>query len=350
MKDPIKANTRPLILPVALSLAATFLTIGGAFAAPTFITQPVAVAVTQGGQAVFSVCATGTGTLTYQWMKDGSPIGGATSAAQVVNPVQYSDAGNYTVSVTDSGGTTAISAAWLSVNAPLAGTVDFGFFTNNTVNSSVLAMAVQTDGKVLISGNFTVVNGMARSYLARLNSDGSTDYSFGNGMVYPTPRSLAVQSDGKVLIGGTFATVNGVARRNIARLNSDGLANWQEYVAGTDPTNTASRLVITAIGPALGTNYTETVRFLAATNRVIHGELRSWPDRWVTQRVYEVVGSSVTWPSVTGRVYSVEVSTNLLNWTALEGATDLPGRSPDNTFTDRLPSNVKFYRVKVRLP
>jgi hypothetical protein len=58
----------------------------------------------------------------------------------------------------------------------------------------------------------------------------------------------------------------------------------------------------------------------------------------------------VTWPGVTGRVYSLEVSTNLLNWTALEGATDLPGRSPNNTFTDRLPSNVKFYRVKVRLP
>jgi hypothetical protein len=139
-------------------------------------------------------------------------------------------------------------------------------------------------------------------------------------------------------------------QRSLGDADHDGLANWQEYVAGTDPTNTASRLVITAIAPALGTNYTETVVFRPATNIVIRGVTCSWEDHWATQRVYEVVGHSVTWPGVTGRVYSVEVSTNLLNWTALEGATDLPGRSPDNTFTDRLPSNVKFYRVKVRLP
>ncbi len=139
-------------------------------------------------------------------------------------------------------------------------------------------------------------------------------------------------------------------QRSLDDTDLDGLANWQEYVAGTDPTNAASRLVITAIGQAFGTNYTETVRFYPATNVVIRGVLRSWEDHWQTQRVYQVIGHSVTWPGVTGRVYSVEVSTNLLNWTALEGATDLPGRSPDNTFTDRLPSNVKFYRVKVRLP
>jgi hypothetical protein len=130
----------------------------------------------------------------------------------------------------------------------------------------------------------------------------------------------------------------------------DGLVNWQEYVAGTDPTNAASRLVMTALGPVFGTNYTETVRFYPATNIVIRGVLRSWEDHWRTQRVYEVVGHSVTWLGVTGRVYNVEYSTNLLNWTSLEGATNLLGRSPDNTVTDMPPARVKFYRVNVRLP
>jgi hypothetical protein len=99
----------------------------------------------------------------------------------------------------------------------------------------------------------------------------------------------------------------------------DGLANWQEYIAGTDPTNAASRLAVSRIEPLLGADG-------------------------------KVSGYSVTWPGVTGRVYNVEVSTNLLNWLDLEGATELPGLSPANTVTDMPPAQVKFYRVKVRLP
>ena len=236
----------------AWSSSAIFLVIGNAIAAPTLITQPADVAVTQGGQTVFSVCATGVGTLTYQWMKDGAPIGGATSPARVIDPVQYGDAGNYTVDVTDSGGTTTSREAGLTVNAPLAGSVDFGFFTNTTVNGYVLAIAVQSDGKVLIAGNFTTVNGVARSYIARLNSDGSTDYAFGNGVVYPNNmRSLAVQSDGKVLIGGSFTTVNGVARQNLARLNSDGTLDttFGDGLAG--PNSTVSAVVVQSDGKVL---------------------------------------------------------------------------------------------------
>ncbi len=112
----------------------------------------------------------------------------------------------------------------------------------------------------------------------------------------------------------------------------DGMANWQEYVAGTDPTNALSGLVMSSPVPVLGTNYTD----------VIHGT--------ETQRVYEVIGHSMIWPGVVGRVYNVEYSTNLFNWLNLEGATDLPGLSPDNTVTDMPPARVKFYRVKVRLP
>jgi uncharacterized delta-60 repeat protein len=221
----------PALVIAALTAAGTL-----CHAAPSIITQPAALAATQGGQAVFSVCATGSGTLTYQWKKDGTPIGGATTAAQVIDPVQYSDAGNYTVSVTDSGGTTASSAAWLSVNAPLAGTVDFGFFPNTTVNGQGNAVAVQGDGKVLIGGSFTTVNGALRGGIARLNSDGSTDHTFGNGLAGAGAYAIVVQSDGKVLVGGGFTAVNGVARRGFARLNSDGTLDttFGNGMAGTD--------------------------------------------------------------------------------------------------------------------
>ena len=188
------------------------------------VTQPAPLAVTKGGQAVFSVYATSAGTLTYQWKKGASPIGGATNAALVINSVQYSDAGNYTVDVTDSLGTTTSSEAGLSVNSPMAGDLDFGFFTNTTVNGIVYSVAVQSDGKVLIGGEFTTVNGTTRGRVARLNSDGSTDHSFANGLAGANSNvlSVAVQSDGKVLIGGDFTNVNGTTRGRIAQLNSDG--------------------------------------------------------------------------------------------------------------------------------
>jgi uncharacterized delta-60 repeat protein len=96
------------------------------------------------------------------------------------------------------------------------GTPDSGF--NPNVSSSIDAVAVQSDGKILIGGFFTLVGGITRNRVARLNSDGSLDTGFNpdaNGVV----RALAVQSDGKIIIGGGFTTVGGVTRNRVARLS-----------------------------------------------------------------------------------------------------------------------------------
>jgi uncharacterized delta-60 repeat protein len=102
------------------------------------------------------------------------------------------------------------------------GTLDTGFSPNVTglnVNPDVYAVAVQSDGKIVIGGNFTTVGGVTRNRVARLNSDGSLDTNFNpnvDGNVY----AVAVQSDGKIVIGGSFTTVGGVTRNRVARLNS----------------------------------------------------------------------------------------------------------------------------------
>jgi hypothetical protein len=81
------------------------------------------------------------------------------------------------------------------------------------------------DGKVLIGGEFTSVNGTNQNSIARLNADGSLDSSFNpgtgaNGRVF----AIALQPDGKVLIGGDFLTANGVLRPHVARLYGDSVA------------------------------------------------------------------------------------------------------------------------------
>jgi uncharacterized delta-60 repeat protein len=105
------------------------------------------------------------------------------------------------------------------------GSLDTSFSANLTGPSlGVSAIAVQNDGKILVGGYLTAVNGIPRRNLARLNADGTLDESFLNNLAGPDSgvASMVLQSDGKVLIGGSFDSVNGVSRANLARLNSDG--------------------------------------------------------------------------------------------------------------------------------
>jgi uncharacterized delta-60 repeat protein len=102
------------------------------------------------------------------------------------------------------------------------GSLDGTFNAGGGPNDIVPTLALQPDGKVLIGGPFTDVNGAGRSYLARLHADGSVDLSFNPAPPDAMVLAIAVQADGKILIGGQFATVGGVSRIRMARLNANG--------------------------------------------------------------------------------------------------------------------------------
>lgn len=89
--------------------------------------------------------------------------------------------------------------------------------------NSILSAALQTDGKILVGGFFTTFNGATRTNIARLNADGTLENTATfnttlNGAVY----SIAVQPDGRIWLGGDFVTVNGVTINRLVRLNSNG--------------------------------------------------------------------------------------------------------------------------------
>ncbi len=87
---------------------------------------------------------------------------------------------------------------------------------------NIYKMVVQADGKIVIVGNFTSVNGTARDRIARLNSDGTVDMTFNAGASSDIS-TIVLQSDGKILIGGGFQSVNGNPfKKLLVRLNSDG--------------------------------------------------------------------------------------------------------------------------------
>ena len=146
-------------------------------------------------------------------------------------------------------------------------------FQAGVSGGSVSCVAIQGDGRIVIGGDFTYVNGISRRSVARLNANGALDRSFipplfllvnaiavqsdnkvivvgavwsgyvaclnadgspessfptnlANGAVY----SVALQPDGQILVAGSFTTFNGVARGRFARLTADG---WQDPTFGS---------------------------------------------------------------------------------------------------------------------
>ena len=109
---------------------------------------------------------------------------------------------------------------------------------NATVGSgpgeTVRVVAVQLDGKVLIGGDFQSVNGITRHHIARLNIDGSVDTGFdpdSDGVV----NSITIQSDGKIIVGGGYGNIGGQPRSDIARLNTNGTADLVFNPGSDDP-------------------------------------------------------------------------------------------------------------------
>ena len=104
-----------------------------------------------------------------------------------------------------------------------AGNADMSF--NPGANSYVNCIAIQPDGMILLGGEFTTIAGQGRSNLARLLPSGALDGSFKPAIQnFPSANvySIVLQADGKILVGGQFSSINGVARGNVARLLPSG--------------------------------------------------------------------------------------------------------------------------------
>lgn len=109
-----------------------------------------------------------------------------------------------------------------SYNYP-PGTPDPSFNTNG-MNGDVLALGLQANGQIIAGGNFTAVGPVPVGELARLNTDGSLDTTFLNGLAGANAaiNTLAVQTDSRILLGGAFTYIDGVRRNFIARVMTDG--------------------------------------------------------------------------------------------------------------------------------
>jgi len=103
---------------------------GGTPALPTITGHPQPQDVCSGGIATFNVAATGSGTLTYRWQRNGANItdgghySGATTATLTVTGVDANDTGQYLCVVTNAGGSTPSNSAALTLRPTVAVDLD----------------------------------------------------------------------------------------------------------------------------------------------------------------------------------------------------------------------------------
>ncbi len=152
------------------------------------------------------------------------------------------------------GGGTGVTTRNLIGRLNVDGSLDTRFVDPGANNPAVIVVAVQADGKVLVGGTFTMLGGggsgiVPRRFIGRLYADGTLDNNFNPG-ANSSVRALALQADGKLLIGGDFTTLGGggggvTARSRIGRLNSEGTLE-----AGFDPgaNGTVQSLAVQADG------------------------------------------------------------------------------------------------------
>ena len=196
---------------------------------PEISVQPVSQSTVAGGGVTFSVTASGTEPLSYQWRKDGSSISGATSSSLTLTNVQTEQLGAYSVVVTNGLGsaTSASASLSLSVSATYTFSTLAGSGAGGTVDGSGRAaqfnapwgIAVDTAGNIYVSeGGASVAGtpsnvirkitpaGVVTTLAGRAGVSGSQDGA-GTAATFSGPRGMTLDSSGNL-----YVAANGVRR------------------------------------------------------------------------------------------------------------------------------------------
>ena len=131
------------------------------------------------------------------------------------------------------------------------GTIDTGSSWNSGqgFDNSVNGLAIQSDGKIVVGGSFTNYSGSAKNYIARLNTDGTADtgssWNQGTGFNGGAVIALGIQSDGKIVIGGGFTSYSGSGATRIARINTNGtIDTGSSWNSGTGFNNVPNEITV----------------------------------------------------------------------------------------------------------
>jgi hypothetical protein len=200
------------------------LTVNAAATAPSITSQPASQTVTAGQTAMFSVTASGTAPLSYQWRKNGANITGATSSSYTTAATTTADSGStFSVVVTNSAGSATSNNATLTVNAAATAPAITSQPANQTVTAGQTASF-----SVSASGTSPM------SYQWRKNGTNITGATSNS---YTTPGTTTADT------GSTFSVVVTNSAGSATSNNATLTVNQASAVAPTITTQPASQTV-----------------------------------------------------------------------------------------------------------
>jgi hypothetical protein len=225
---------------------------GGTVVPPSVLTQPTSRTVNLGASTTFTVVASGTAPLAYQWYKNSlTLITGATFASLTLSSVAASDAGNYTVIIINAVGSATSAIAVLTVNSAVVAP---------TISTQPVSQTVTAGSSVTLS--VTAAGSTPLTYQWRKNSaniSGATSAAY-------TIASLSVGDAGSyTVVVSNFAgsltstaatlTVNAAPTGPALRLSNVSvrttLAARQILTVGFTMSGGSKSVLVRAVGPSL---------------------------------------------------------------------------------------------------
>ena len=235
--------------------------------APAITAQPQSNTVTAGQTATFTVTASGTAPLSYQWSKNSTAIGGATLASYTTPTTTTSDSGSsFTVTVSNSAGSITSNSATLTVN-PASQTITFNNPGTQTVGTPLTLVATASSGLTVSFASQTTsictVSGTTATFLTagtctiQATQPGNSTYAAAT----PVPQSFTVN-----------AASSGDPTAGILPSYNDTYANWKNAglaLVGGIP----DRMTICATVNPLGGGQDDYTNIQTAINNCPAGEV-----------------------------------------------------------------------------
>ena len=324
---------------------------------PAITLQPTNQTALVGATVSFSVVASGTAPLSYQWLFNGTNIEGALAETFSLTNVQPEQVGSYSVVVTNELGWATSAPAILMVLTPPVITLQPSNQTavvGATVNFSVAASGTALLGYQWSFNGTNLEGAVAETFsLTNVQPDQAGTYSVvvSNviGSVTSAPTTLTVLTAPAITLQpiNQTALVGTTANFSVAASGTRPLSyRWQ--FNGTELEGAlAKTLTLTNVQPERAGSYSVVVSngwgsatSVLATLTVLHYPVLL-DARMVTNGAF-----GFTLSGDAGRSYVIEVSTNLLEWTPLSTLSNAVGQVD---FTDLAPvgSESRFYRARL---
>jgi hypothetical protein len=324
---------------------------------PSITQQPASLVVTQGNSATFSVTASGSAPLSYQWRFNGGNIGGANGTSYNIPSAQPANAGNYTVVVSNNNGSVTSQVATLTVRVPPSITQQPASLVVTQGNSATFSVTATGDAPLsyqwrLNGGNIGGANGTSYNIPSAQPANAgnyTVVVSNNSGSVTSQVATLTVNCPAISLSPTTLAKGMTGMVYNQTITASGGTAPYTFNVtAGSLPPG----LTLSAGGTLSGTptaggaqNFT-----ITATDSSACQGSQAYTLSVVVPPVIQsitVSGSDVviTWQAVAGARYRLRYTDSLddLDWANL--SPDITASGPTASKTEPITGATRFYQV-----